>query len=99
MSTYATAVAAIARTAVVAVELGNYTPKDAILFAAAQFVDTGRAARTRTGVYAFETKTETLEDAFFHAGVAHDVIDGDVSRPSVGNVRQAALDELTKLIG
>lgn len=98
MTTYAEAVAAIARTAVIAVELGNYAREDAISFAADKFIETAVAARTRTGVYAYETKTETLDEVRFHAAVARDVLDGEASVPSIGNVRKAALAELDKLV-
>jgi hypothetical protein len=93
---YPTVVPAIARTALVAVELGGMAHEDAVIQAAKITLDMAKAARSRTGIYAREMTTETLEEIAFHGSVARDILDGSV-RPSVGNVRQAVLEALKEL--
>ena len=99
MSKYAEVIEVIARNATIAVELGGMSPAKAIDIAARTSIGTATAARTRTGIYAQETTSEMIEEIQFHAAVARDILDGEVSRPSVGNVRQAALDKLNELAG
>lgn len=99
MSKYADVIEVIARNATIAIELGGLSREDALDLAARKSVEAARDARTRTGVYAHETTSETIEEVRFYGAVARDILDGDISCPSVGNVRQAALDKLDELGG
>lgn len=98
MSTYPTVVEFLARNASMVIELGGMTPEAALDLAARKSIETATAARTRTGIYAQETSSETIEEVLFYAAVARDVLDGEAFRPSVGNVRQAALDGIRELV-
>jgi len=46
-------------------------------------------AQHRQGPWRWEIPTERLDWVFFVGVVAKDVADGNISRPSVGNVREA----------
>ena len=91
MSATANAAQSIANLAVLRMELAVESREDALTAAAETFISNAQDAHTRSGSYRFETTTEMLEDVLFHGSVARDIIDGEVSRPSVGNVRAYAL--------
>ena len=93
MTAYETAVQNLAAGARVAIEYGM-SREDAVKLAADNAVKDGHAARTRDGHWARESTTEQIDGATFLAAVARDVLDGTVTRPSVGNVRDALLAEL-----
>ena len=94
MSAIANAVQSIANLASMRMEYMGETRDDALTSAARGFIANAEDARARRGVYRFETSSETIEDVLFHASVARDILDGNVSRPSVGNVRAYALSLL-----
>ena len=58
----------------------------AIDIAAQSFIDDAGRARTRTGIYRYETTRETIEAAMFRGSVARDALD-NTYRPSTGPVR------------
>lgn len=91
--TIPTAVANIVAAARVGVEFGM-TAEAALDMAAANAKQTAVDARTRNGVWAYESTTRQIEDAMFQGSVASDILDGSVSRPSTGNVRTYALSLL-----
>lgn len=91
MSAIATAAKSIANLASLRMDFAGETPEVALMGAARGFIDNADKARARGGEYRFETSSETMEDILFHASVAGDILDGEVSRPSVGNVRAYAL--------
>lgn len=81
----------LANAARIGVELGGMSPEAALDMAAKQAVQTATDARTRSGIWSSETSSRQIEDALFQGSVARDVLDGEVSRPSTGNVRSYAL--------
>ena len=86
----ATAAAQIAASARTAVDLGQQP--DAALDLAARCAQQHAAdARNRRGVFRTETSAEAIEEALFTGSVAADILDGTISRPSTGNVREFAL--------
>lgn len=91
MSAIANAAHAIANLASIRMECTDEPREDALTTAAESFIANAQDARTRSGSYRFETTSEMIEDVLFHGSVARDILDGDVSRPSVGNVRAYAL--------
>lgn len=91
MSAIANAVQSIANLASMRMNYAGETREAALIGAAQGFIANAEDARARRNAYRFETSSETVEDVLFHASVAHDIIDGEVSRPSVGNVRAYAL--------
>lgn len=85
------------KAAKLSVDLGGYAPEEALILAAKLAVQDAHRARTRDGYWAYETSSEALEDAVFAGSVASDVLDGTVTRPSTGNVREYALAQLAGL--
>lgn len=91
MSAIANAAKSIANLASIRMEFTDETREDALTTAAESFIANAQDAHTRSGSYRFETTSEMIEDVLFHGSVARDILDGEVSRPSVGNVRAYAL--------
>ena len=91
MSAISNAAATIANLATMRVDLAGEATETALNAAAQAFIDQASDARLRRGVFAEETSPERMKDVFFIASVARDIIDGEVSRPSTGNVRAYAL--------
>ena len=91
ITTIKEAAESIAKTALVAVELCGMGSGDALTFAAVKTLEGARDARTRSGVFAFETSSEQIAEWAFIGAVAGDIVDGNISRPSTGNVREYAL--------
>ena len=85
--TYPDVCESIARTARIRVDLANESPATAVRAVAADLIDGNRRRTARTGEFASETSADTAESWAFFAAVAQDIIDGTVTRPSVGNVR------------
>lgn len=63
----------------------------AVIECATVAVESARRARSRIKPFDREMNTEQLEDIAFLGSVAQDILDGAVSRPSTGNVRQYAI--------
>jgi len=78
----------IARVAEVAMSLGGSSVEWAVDYAAKNVADDAKKARKREGIFAGEMTSEALEEWAFLGSVAHDVINGTISRPSTGNVRE-----------
>ena len=91
MSAISKAANSIAILASMRIDLAGEDVETALNAAARTFIDRASDARTRRGAFAGETTSEQLEDVMFLASVAHDILDGDVSRPSTGNVRAYTL--------
>ena len=85
------AAASIANLATMRKDLAGEDIETALNTAAQTFIDQASDARTRRGNFAQETTSAQMEDVMFLASVAHDILDGDVSRPSTGNVRAYTL--------
>lgn len=81
----------LAKVARVAVELGGLTKTQAAKLVCENAVAESRAAMQRTGVWNAESTTEQIEAVLFQGSVAADAINGEVERPSVGNVRAALI--------
>lgn len=95
VQSYTEAIEYLAAAARVGVDFGM-APEAACDIAARNAVQTATDARTRAGIWASSTSTEQIETAQFMGVVASDVLDGTVTRPSVGNVRQALLTAVTR---
>lgn len=91
MSAIAKATNSIAILASMRMDLAGEDVETALNAAAQNFIDQASDARARRGAFARETTSAQLEDVMFLASVAHDILDGDASRPSTGNVRAYAL--------
>ena len=91
MSAISHAVATIANLAAMRVDFAGETAETALNEAAQAFITQASDARARRGVFTQETTSEQMEDVRFLASVARDILDGEVSRPSTGNVRAYAL--------
>ena len=85
------AATSIANLASMRMDLAGEDVETALNAAAQTFIDRASDARARRGDFARETTSAQLEDVMFFASVAHDILDGDVSRPSTGNVRAYTL--------
>lgn len=89
--TYPSTTALIASTASTVASMLDITAEEAVDRFARTMVENAHDARTRGGRWAQESTTQQIEDAMFQGAVAADVLDGTVSRPSIGNVRAHTL--------
>lgn len=80
----------------VAMDLRGLSAADALDCAAEYAIQDGRDACARTGAWRTESTAEQIEAATFQAAVARDILNGTVSRPSTGNVRDYALALLNR---
>jgi len=87
----------IASVAEVAMSLGASSVEWAVDHAAKNIADDAKKARKREGVFASEMTSEALEEWAFLGSVAYDVINGTVSRPSTGNVREYVINAAREL--
>lgn len=94
MSAYTEAVAEIVGTVPAIRDLTGCTGVEAVMGAALTAVATAEAARKRIGKFRYETTSDEIERLGFLGAVAADILDGTVSRPSTGNVREYALSLL-----
>lgn len=90
LNTYTDAIEALATAARMGVELAAMEPAAAVDLACQNAVANASDARTRNGIWAFESTADQIEDAVFMGTVARDALDG-VSRPSVGRVQDALI--------
>lgn len=91
LSTIPKAAEYIAHLAKMHIDFTGESPADALTAAATEVTRLAGEARTRTGMFTVEMRSELLEEWLFLGSVARDILDGDVSRPSTGNVREFAL--------
>jgi hypothetical protein len=92
MSAIAESAANLANAARIGVDLAGVDKAHALDAVCRDAVSIAHKARTRDGFFAREFTTAQLEPYLFQGSVAADILDGTVERPSVGNVRQYALD-------
>lgn len=89
--TYTSVTAVIARLAGNLSEDFDLPLEETVDRLAGRMIDNATDARTRGGQWARESTTEQIDEVLFYGTVALDVLDGDVERPSVGNVREHTL--------
>lgn len=94
MTAIQTAIENLARAARLGVQYGDLSKTQAAKLVCENAVEESDAAMSRTGVWNAESTTEQIEAVLFQGSVARDAIRGDVSRQSVGNVRQALIDAI-----
>lgn len=90
ISAVAEALAGIANTTIT-LSGGKLNAEKALDLAARSAKANATDARTRGGIWATESTTEQIEEALFFGSVASDALDGTISRPSTGNVREYIL--------
>ena len=86
---YPTAVQNLANAVRTAVQLASFNRDAAIDLVCRDEITNAQKAKSRTGHWVYEATTEQIEDALFQGKVAADALAGDISVPSVGNVREA----------
>lgn len=91
MFTYKAATALVADQAKYLAEAVGIDTKAAVNQIARGLVARADEARTRTGAWSYETTTEKVDEALFYGMVANDILDGNIARPSIGNVRAHTL--------
>jgi len=101
VTNYAEAIEQIAQGAVIAQDIsaqyreeGPLTNEEALDHAANHALSNAYEAHHHIGGYRFGITAERQQEIQFIAAVATDIMHGAVERPSVGNVRQAALAQL-----
>lgn len=96
MNTIPEILTVLARCANIRYETG-YSRTEAMDMVAQNAIDVAQDAAQRRGTFQDECTTEELESAAFYGSVGADVMDGNISRPSVGNVRMALLDAMSRV--
>ena len=89
-----TAARVIARNATMRCEMLGESRNVALHHAAESIQEEFVSLSKRTGWWAEELSTETIEQWKLFNSVAEDILDGTVSRPSTGNVRNYALNAM-----
>ena len=70
---------------------GKISAEKALDLAARSAQQNAMDALTRTGIWTTESTSEQIQETLFFGSVAADALDGEISRPSTGNVRQFIL--------
>ena len=85
---------ATAASTILSVAGEHFDANSALDYACKHATDNATEARTRGGQWAYESTSEQIEEALFFGSVASDILDGETTRPSVGNVREYALKHM-----
>lgn len=93
-----TAARNIATGACILVRFAEKSPEEALTLAAEGSRKNARDCAQRTGIWASTTTSEQIEAALFQGSVAADILDGTISRPSTGNVREYALAAVREVL-
>lgn len=98
MSLITSNVNTVVQMARLSVELGGYTPEDAVDRAARLVEVDAKKAANREGIFAGVMTYELLEEWRVLGSVARDIINGTVVRPSTGNVREYAINAVREAV-